>query len=124
MAALMGLAQQNRFHYMAEANLSGDPAVTQGMPIVITGISAKDDGVWWVHEVRHKISSPGYSMDVKLGRDSSFDNNVRPTLVTTTGFTQVNPFAVSLSQIPPTILVGQLWRAKYQANIEVKARAA
>jgi phage protein D len=118
-ATLAGMAEKNRFTHQATATLSGVTSVTQGVPIVISGIDALNDGMWWVHEVRHKIRSPGYTMDVLLGRDSMGDNGLRPIQSSSTAYSVNNPFAYALSNTPQTILVSQRWRAAHQFNVYV-----
>ena len=118
-ASLAGLQQQNRFHYLAEATLSGDASVVQGMPIVLTGLDAKDNGVWWVQEVTHEIKVNSYIMMVQLGRDSSGDSGARPVTSKAVAFDEGDPFAYALANIPPTTLVNNRWRSAYQSNTQV-----
>jgi phage protein D len=116
---LAGLAEANRFNYQATATLVGKTSVHQGTPIVLNGIDSVNDGVWWVQEVIHKISTVGYSMDVTLGRDSKGDSGMRPINGTAVGFAPSNPLAYTVVNAPPTKLVNNRWRASHQFNVNV-----
>jgi len=116
---LAGMAQNNRFAYQATATLTGLTAVKQGVPVVLSGIDSNNDGTWWVQEVIHNIRQPGYSMDVSLGRDAKGDTGLRPTTGTSVAFTPQNPFAYTVANAPPSILVNQRWRAAYQSNVGI-----
>jgi hypothetical protein len=96
--------------------LSGDATVVQGMPIVLTGLDTKDNGMWWVHEVTHNIQRSSYTMDVRLGRDSSGDSGLRPTTSSDVAFSTNNVFAFAMANIPATRLVNNRWRSAFQAN--------
>jgi hypothetical protein len=118
-ALLAGMASCNRFTYQACATLSGLTSVVQGVPIVISGVDVNNNGVWWVQEVKHKISSIGYTMDVSLGRDAVGDNGLRPTNSNAVMYSPQNPFAYALSNAPKTVLVQQRWRSATQFNVYV-----
>lgn len=118
-ALLTGIADENRFQYQATATLSGLTSVTQGTPIVLSGIDNNSDGVWWVEEVVHKIRVPGYTMDVLMGRDGIGDTGMRPVQQNGVAYSAANPFAYALSHLPPTILVNQRWRSASQFNVYI-----
>lgn len=118
-AILAGMTQRNRFHYQATATLAGLTSVRQGMPIVLEGIDTNQDGVWWVQEVVHKISTDGYSMDVCLGRDSLGDTGHRPIQGTAVAYTPQNPYAYTIANAPATRLINRRWRAATQSNVDV-----
>ena len=120
-AALQGMSQSNRFAYQATATLSGLTTVKQDTPILISGIDANQDGMWWVQEVTHKIESTGYSMDVCLGRDSLGDGGQRPTQGSAVAYAPNNPFNYTAANVPPTILVNNKWRARNSFNAYVNA---
>ena len=117
--ALTGMQQSNRFAFQASATLSGLTSVRQGVPIVISGVDANNDGTWWVQEVVHKIRQPSYSIDVSLGRDATGDTGMRPTQATTVSFSPSNPFAYVIANAPPTVLVNNRWRAGFASNVSV-----
>jgi hypothetical protein len=119
-AALAGMAESNRFNIQGAATLTGLTSVTQGMPIVLTGLGTNDSGMWWVQEVCHNINSKGYYMDVSLGRDSTGDNGVRPVLPNAVAYNTQNPFAYAVHQAPKTVLVQQRWRSATAFNVFVK----
>jgi phage protein D len=116
---LTGMAEYNRFNYQATATLTGMTMVKQGTPVVLNGIDSNNDGVWWVEEVTHKISSVGYSMDVCLGRDSKGDNGMRPVQAPVVAFSPRNPLSYAVKNAPPTTLVNNRWRAGSQFNVNV-----
>jgi hypothetical protein len=118
-ATLQGIADSNRWVYQAIATVSGLTTVRQGVPVVISGIDAVNDGIWWVQCVVHKIESWSYSLDLSLGRDSTGDKGVRAIQGTAVAFSPTNPFAYSISNAPPTTLVNNRWRAAYASNIDV-----
>jgi phage protein D len=118
-ATLAGVTQANRFNYQATATLSGMTCVCQGMPIVLLGIDSNNDGMWWVQEVTHKFSSPGYSMDVSLGRDSKGNSGLLPIQGTSIAYSPTNPYAYAVVNAPPSRLVSQRWRAANQFNVSV-----
>jgi hypothetical protein len=86
---------------------------------VISGIDTNHDGTWWVQEVTHKIAQSSYSMDVSLGRDAIGDDGTRPIQGSSVAFTPLNPFAYTIANAPPTILVNNRWRAAYASNVDV-----
>lgn len=116
---LAGIAQHNRFNYQATATLSGMTAVKQGTPIVLNGIDSRNDGMWWVQDVTHKISTVGYSMDVGLGRDSKGDSGMRPVQMPAVAFSPRNPLSYAITNAPPTKLVNNRWRAQFSSNVNV-----
>jgi hypothetical protein len=93
--------------------------VKQGMPIILNGIDSNNDGIWWVHEVTHKISTVGYSMDVVLGRDSKGDNGMRPVQTPGVAFSPRNPLSYAVGNPPPTKLVNNRWRAAFSSNVNI-----
>lgn len=118
-ATLAGMAQNNRFAYQATATISGLTAVRQGVPIVISGIDANNDGTWWVQEAIHKISSGVYAIDVSLGRDAKGDTGMRPVQGTSVAFSPSNPFAYTIANAPVTTLVNNRWRAAHASNVAI-----
>jgi phage protein D len=118
-ATLAGMTQCNRWVYQATANLSGLTTVRQGTPLILNGIDSNNDGIWWVQEVTHKFSTPGYTMDVCLGRDSLGDNGTRPIQGTAVAYTPNNPFVYIANNNPPTVLLRNRWRAQNQMNVYV-----
>ena len=118
-AALAGVQQQNRFHYLAEAKLTGDTSVVQGVPIVLSGLGEKDNGIWWVQEVCHHFEYAVYYMTVKLGRDSSYDIGYRPAGTSHVAYSPNNPLSQAMNSVPPTRLVLNKWRAAYSSNTQV-----
>jgi phage protein D len=118
-AAVAGLAACNRFPYQATATLSGLTSVTQGMPIVLTGLDTNSNGVWWVQEVTHTIKSYGYWMDVTLGRDSTGDSGLRPVALSGVAYMTSNPFSYAVSNAPAPILIKGRWQSPNQFNVFV-----
>jgi len=118
-AILAGMTQANRFNYQATATLAGLTTVKQGMPIVLQGIDSNQDGMWWVHEVTHKISTDGYSMDTCLGRDSLGDSGHRPTQGTAVGYTPNNPYTYTVTNVPATRMINKRWRAATASNVDI-----
>jgi phage protein D len=116
---LTGMAEYNRLNYRATATLTGLTTIKQGMPIVLNGIDTNNDGVWWVMEVVHKITSVGYSMDCCLGRDSKGDSGMRPAQNPAVAFSPQNPMAYAVTNAPLTKLVNNRWRAANQFNVNV-----
>jgi hypothetical protein len=116
---LVGMSEYNRFNYKATATLTGMTVVKQGMPIILNGIDSNNDGIWWVHEVTHKISTVGYSMDVVLGRDSKGDNGMRPVQTPGVAFSPRNPLSYAVGNPPPTKLVNNRWRAAFSSNVNI-----
>jgi phage protein D len=118
-ATLVGMAENNRFPYQATAIISGLTAVRQGVPIVISGIDSNNDGTWWVQEAVHTIKQPSYSIHVSLGRDATGDTGLRPTQGSSVAFTPSNPFAYTIANAPPTLLVNNRWRAAHASNVAI-----
>jgi len=118
-SVLAGMAEYNRFNYKATATLTGMTVVKQGTPIVLNGIDSNNDGVWWVQEVVHQITSAGYYMDVCLGRDSKGDSGMRPVQTPAVAFSPRNPLSYAVKNAPPTKLVNNRWRAAYQSNVNI-----
>lgn len=118
-AALTGMAEANRFPYQATATLTGMTVIKQGMPLVLNGIDSNNDGIWWVREVTHKITSVGYSMDVCLGRNSKGDSGLSAVQTPGVAFSPKNPLAYTVSNAPPTKLVNNRWRSSTQFNVNV-----
>jgi phage protein D len=116
---LIGMAEYNRFNYRATATLTGMTTVKQGTPIILNGIDSNNDGMWWVMEVIHKISSVGYSMDVCLGRGSKGDSGMRPVQHPSVAFSPMNPMSYAVKNAPTTKLVNNRWRASNHFNVNV-----
>jgi len=110
-AIVDGMSQTHRWAYQATATLVGLTWVKQGVPIILKGIDATNDGVWWVQEVDHKITAEGYAMDVCLGRDSKGDSGARPAATTGTAYSLNDPLTYSAVNAPKTVLVNRRWRA-------------
>lgn len=118
-ATLAGMTERNRFQYQACATLTGLTSVKQGMPIVLLGLDNNESGVWWVQEVKHKIKTTGYSMDVSLGRDSLGDSGLRPTGANAVAYSASNPFAYAIHSAPNSVLIRGRWRSASQYNVYV-----
>ena len=118
-AVLAGMSQANRFAYQATATISGITSVRPGVPIVISGIDAVNDGTWWVQEAIHNITAASYSIDVSLGSDSVGDNGMRPIQGTAVAFSPGNPFAYTIANAPPTVLVNNRWRAAHASSVSL-----
>jgi phage protein D len=118
-AAVAGMSANHRFPYQATATLSGLTSVTQGTPIVLTGLDTNNNGVWWVQEVTHAIKSFGYWMDVTLGRDSTGDTGLRPVSLSGVAYTTSNPFSYAVSNAPVPVLIKGRWQSPNQFNVIV-----
>lgn len=106
----------NRFFSKATARVSGHVAITQESPVVIEGLGSRDSGLWQVLEATHIIRRNWYSTDCVLGRDSDYDNGVRPGLPT--GSVPVNG-----TTAPASVLVNGQWRSTYTTLGLVSANA-
>lgn len=119
-AQLEGAARKNRWHYAAKAEVTGVPSVRQGSPVFFDGLGPRDSGYWYVEGVEHVIRNNDYRMYLDLGRDSSFVTHMRP--VEQVGRRVVrqrfDPFGTKKAALPPTTLVGGLWRSSWGAERE------
>lgn len=104
---------ENRFYLRAEATLAGNVRVTQQSPIVIEGLGVRDSGLWQVLSVTHHVKWQYYALECELGRDSDFDNGVRPSNRPGIDRAYLASTAVASAAVPPTILSNGQWRAAY-----------
>lgn len=107
---------ENRFAFRAKGVLSGDARVTQESPIVVEGVGARNSGIWQVLEVCHHVKWHWYSTDVTLGRDSDYDNGVRPGLPANQARAQFDPSQTIVFNDPPTTLVNGRWRSAWTSG--------
>lgn len=83
-ARAAGRKRTNRWVMEATGTAYGNPRVTQGSGILVRGVSAQDDGPWFVHRVVHELTTDEhpqqwkYFMDLQLLRDSRQQNAVVP----------------------------------------------
>lgn len=112
-ALLPARSVENRFYIRAQARFSGDITVTQASPVVIEGLGTRDSGIWQVLEATHHIRKNWFSTDCELGRDSDYDNGVRPGLPANVARARLDPYATPVLANPPTVLVNGQWRAAW-----------
>jgi phage protein D len=122
-ALLPARTAANRFHIRGKAILSGDVRVTQESPIVIEGLGTRDSGVWQVIEACHIVRKNWYSTECVLGRDSDYDNGVRPGLPPGVAATRLTTTAASGAGEPPSVLLSGQWRAAYTSFGALSAAA-
>jgi len=77
-ALLPAAEEHNRFPIRASAVLAGNPHITQESPIVLEGLGPRDSGIWQVLNARNVVKWQYWATEADLGRDSDFDNGVRP----------------------------------------------
>lgn len=115
-------ANQNRFHVQATAEVIGDPNVHQGAIVVMEGLGDKHSGLWYVHEAVHNVSFERYSTSLVLGRDSEYDDGVRPGPPVNVVRTRFDPFdQQQVRETPPSVLVNNVWRSAWLAKKSVTA---
>ncbi len=117
---LEGLARKNRWHYVANAEVVGVPSVHQGSPVFFEGLGPRDSGYWYVEGVEHVIRPDDYRMYLSLGRDSSYVTRSRPQEAAGRRVIRqrFDPFGTKKAALPPTTLVGGLWRSSWGAERE------
>jgi hypothetical protein len=120
-ALLPAITTANRFWNRATAELSGDVRVTQATPIVLEGLGSRDSGLWQVLDVTHHVKYQWYSLKCSLGRDSDYDNGVRPGLASGLARAHLDPSATQVLSNPGTILVNGRWRSTYTSAALVGA---
>lgn len=116
-ALLPALTTDNRFYIRAQAILSGNVQVTQETPIVIEGVGIRDSGLWQVISVTHHVGWQWYSMECELGRDSDFDNGIRPLNPPGVARTFMTSYGSVPITTPPTILNNNVWRAAFSVPV-------
>lgn len=103
-AVSSGRKKSDRWTMQARARAYGNVRVTQGSGILVRGVSAQDDGPWYVDKVVHELTTDDhpqqwrYFMDLTLLRDSrqqaaTVPNVPRPlrTLVSVVGMQSNRP---------------------------------
>lgn len=121
-ALLEGMADKNRWHYVAKAEVVGVPSIRQGSPVFFDGLGLRDSGFWYVegveHVIRPSINGGDYRMYLDLGRDSSFLTKARPDEATARRVVRqrFDPFGTKKAALPPTSLVGGFWRSAWGAE--------
>lgn len=118
---LEGLAAKNRWHYVAKAEVTGVSTVRQGSPVFFDGLGPRDSGYWYVEGVEHVLHNNDYRMHLDLGRDSSFVTRQRPDAGVGRRVVRqrFDPFGTKAAVLPPTELVGGLWRSAWNAERSV-----
>jgi hypothetical protein len=118
---LEGLAAKNRWHYVAKAEVTGVPTVRQGSPVFFEGLGPRDSGYWYVEGVEHVLTAKDYRMHLDLGRDSSFATRQRPDggVGRRVVRQRFDPFGTKAVALPPTELIGGLWRSAWNAERSV-----
>jgi hypothetical protein len=102
-------AERNRFYIKATAHLNGDVRVAQGVPIALNGVGPKHSGYWFVHKAVHHLQFGSYFMDVEVGRDSTYDQNLRVDSVRGVINNRVTPLGNVSTQKPMTTLNNNTW---------------
>lgn len=114
---LNGIQRTHRWANKAQAHAFGNVRVRQGSLVRIEGVSDESDGIWYVHKVKHVLSTENhpqqwrYLMDLDLLRDSReikapVVQTVRPRRsLSATSDVQVN------LRPAPAVLVGGLWQS-------------
>ncbi len=115
-ALLAPVTTANRFWNRARATLSGDVRVTQETPILITGLGSRDSGLWQALSVIHHLKYQWYDIQVELGRDSDYDNGVRPGLASGIARAHLDPNATESLTNPGTALINGRWRSLYTST--------
>lgn len=120
-AVLQGLSRKNRWHYVAKAEVVGVPSIRQGSPVFFEGLGPRDSGYWYVEGVEHVVRPNDYRMYLDLGRDSSFVTKMRPEEGEGRRVVRqrLDPFGTKKAALPPTTLVGGIWRSAWGAEREV-----
>lgn len=103
----------NRFFARARARFSGDARITQESPVVVEGLGIRDSGIWQVISAVHTVRKNWYSTDCVLGRDSDYDNGVRPGLSAGVARASLDSTESSATGSPATVLQNGQWRATY-----------
>lgn len=116
-------ARRNRFYIKAHAQVVGDTRVTQGGVVILEGLANKHSGAWYVHAVKHTITKARYVMDLELGRDSEYDDGLRPGPPANVVRPRFDPFGIEVTRTPPTILVNGTWRSSWLAKRPVSGVA-
>jgi hypothetical protein len=118
---LEGLAAKNRWHYVAKAEVTGVSSVRQGSPVFFDGLGPRDSGYWYVEGVEHVLHDNDYRMHLDLGRDSSFVTRLRPDVGVGRRVVRqrFDPFGTKAAALPPTELIGGLWRSAWNAERSV-----
>lgn len=104
---------ENRFYIRAKASFAGDVRLTQMSPVVIEGLGSRNSGLWQILEVTHHYKKFWYSSDCLLGRDSDYDNGVRPGLPSGVARARLDGSSQTVLTNPPTVLVSGQWRAAW-----------
>ena len=107
--ALAGVAATNRFYIQADADVAGNSAITQAIPVLLLGLGTTHSGTWYVMRAVHEITNTNFVTHLKLGRDGTIDNGVRPQRPPE----QVTGFTDPTSTPPSTVLVNGMWRSAY-----------
>lgn len=107
---------ENRYYIRGRARLSGNAAVVQESPIVLEGLGQRDSGIWQVLTVTHHIKKNWYSLECELGRDSDFDNGIRPGLPANVARARLDPYETIVFNNPPTTLINGRWRASWTSK--------
>lgn len=115
-ALLPARTTENRFYIRARAKLAGDVRVVQESPIVIEGLGTRDSGLWQAIEVVHHVHKNWYALDCELGRDSDYDNGVRPGLPAGVARARLDPYETIVFNSPPTALINGRWRAAWTSR--------
>jgi phage protein D len=98
-ARIAGAGMLNQLYITAEApGTYGDPAVSKGSLIFVSGANGAQDGLWYVCNALHEINKRLYQTDLDLGRDS-------------TGATATLAVLPPTQALPGSKLVGTSWRA-------------
>ena len=109
--ALEGLSAKNRFYIQADADVAGNASITQAVPVLLLGLGSTHSGTWYVMRVVHEVTATNFVTHLKLGRDGTIDNGVRPQRPPE----QLTGLGDVVSPPPSTVLVNGAWRSAYYA---------
>lgn len=113
-AVLDGATQANRWHIQAQAEVTGSARLVPGTLVALEGISRRQDGYWYVQSAEHSSGKDDYVTHLLLGRDSDWDQYVRPDPRRRKVVRQrLDPFGTLTTAVPPAKLINNLWRAAY-----------
>lgn len=106
-----GATQANRWYIQAKAEVTGTPRIRPGVLAAFDGLGKRHDGYWYVQAVEHEIIGGRYRMYLDLGRDSEWDQYLRPDPRARRSITGAQ------NVVPDTILTNGVWRAAHGAGV-------